>query len=102
MPFPEHLEIAEVKINGVATAGYLKTGLTQFIVDISQIFQSSTDNDNGLYIKYKTTGTCPTGLKALMLKEIDEQYRNRGNTFEGSIVDLSANFYASAAKYCLM
>ena len=86
----------------MVTTGYLKTGLTQFIIDISPVFQSSTDNDNGLYVKYKTTGTCPTGLKALMLKEIDEQYRNRGNTFEGAIVDLSANFYASAAKYCLM
>lgn len=102
LPFPEHLEITEVKINNVVTTGYLKTGLTQFIIDISPVFQSSTDNDNGLYVKYKTTGTCPTGLKALMLKEIDEQYRNRGNTFEGAIVDLSANFYASAAKYCLM
>lgn len=101
LPFPEHLEITEVKINNVVTTGYLKTGLTQFIIDISPVFQSSTDNDNGLYVKYKTNGTCPTGLKALMLKEIDEQYRNRGNTFEGTIVDLSANFYASAAKYCL-
>ena len=102
LPFPEHSSITEVKINNVVTTGYLKTGLTQFIIDISPVYQSSTENDNGLYVKYETTGTCPTGLKSLMLKEIDEQYRNRGNTFEGSIVDLSANFYASAAKYCLM
>ena len=101
LPFPEHLEVTEVKLNNVVTTGYTKTGLSQFILSFTEITNLTAD-DSGLYVKYKCTGTCPTGLKALMLKEIDEQYRNRGNTFEGAIVDLSANFYASAAKFCLM
>ena len=103
LPYPEHLSIEEVKLNGIVSTAYVKTGLSQFIITVTDITTtSSAINDAGLYVKYKCTGTCPTGLKALMLKEIDEQYRNRGNTFSGSIVDLSANFYASAAKFCLM
>ena len=101
LPYPEHLEVTEVKLNNIITTGYTKTGLSQFILSFTEVTNLTADN-SGLYVKYKCTGTCPTGLKALMLKEIDEQYRNRGNTFEGAIVDLSANFYASAAKYCLM
>ena len=101
LPYPDHLEVTEVKLNNIITTGYTKTGLSQFILSFTEVTNLTADN-SGLYVKYKCTGTCPTGLKALMLKEIDEQYRNRGNTFEGAIVDLSANFYASAAKYCLM
>lgn len=101
LPYPEHSEVTEVKLNGVVTTGYYKTGLTQFILSFTEITNTTVDN-SGLYVKYKCSGSCPSGLKALMLKEIDEAYRNRGNYFEGSIQALSNNFYASAAKYCLM
>lgn len=101
LPYPEHLAITEVKINNVVSTAYKKTGLTQFIVYPESTYLSG-ENEQGIYIKYTTAGVCPTGLKLEMLKIIDEKYRNRGNTFEGSITELNENAYANLAKYCLM
>jgi len=101
LPYPEHASIEEVKIDGVVTTAYTKTGLSQFIIMPNQIV-SSGGSDKGIYIKYKTSGVCPDGIKLEMLKIIDEKYRNRGNTFEGSISELNENSYANLAKYCLM
>lgn len=101
LPYPEHLAITEVKINDVISTSYKKTGLSQFIVYPESTYLSG-ENQQGIYIKYVTSGTCPVGLKLELLKIIDEKYRNRGNTFEGSITELNENAYANLAKYCLM
>jgi len=101
LPYPDHASITEVKINDVVSTAYKKTGITQFIIYPETTFLSGEDNQ-GIYIKYVTSGNCPTGLKLEMLKIIDEKYRNRGNTFEGSITELNENAYANLAKYCLM
>lgn len=101
LPYPEHATITEVKINDVVSTAYKKTGLSQFIIYPESTVLSG-ENNQGIYIKYTTSGTCPSGLKLEMLKIIDEKYRNRGNTFEGSITELNENAYANLAKYCLM
>lgn len=101
LPYPEHSSITEVKINDVVSTAYKKTGLTQFIIYPENTYLSG-ENQQGIYIKYVTSGTCPVGLKLELLKIIDEKYRNRGNTFEGSITELNENAYANLAKYCLM
>lgn len=102
LPFPEHLSIEEMKLNGVVSTSYVKTGLSQFIVTLTATSTETSVIDNaGFYIKYKTVGTCPSGIKTEIYKAIDEKYRNRGNSFEGSIADLSENSYANLAKYCL-
>ena len=101
LPHPEHGTITEVKINGSVSTAYKKTGLSQFIIYPEDQFLSGEDNQ-GIYIKYTVAGVCPAGLKLEMLKIIDEKYRNRGNTFEGSITELNENAYANLAKYCLM
>jgi len=101
LPYPDHASITEVKINNVISTAYKKTGLSQFIIYPESTFLSG-ENDQGIYIKYVTSGTCPSGVKLEMLKIIDEKYRNRGNTFEGSISELNENAYANLAKYCLM
>ena len=101
LPYPVHSEIVEVKFNGTVSTAYFKTGLTRFII-IPDGIAVTTGNDAGLYVKYKCSGVCPSGIKLEMLKLLDEKYRNRGNTFEGSIADLSENCYANLAKYCLM
>lgn len=101
LPFPEHASIEEVKIDGIVSTAYTKTGLSQYIITPNTTI-SSGGTDKGIYINYKTTGTCPSGIKLEMLKIIDEKYRNRGNTFEGSISELNENAYANLAKYCLM
>ena len=101
LPFPEHDEIVEVKINNVVSTGYIKTGLTQFIIKPQTILVNSSEN-YGISVEYTTTGNCPQSIKIEMLKLMDEKYRNRGNTFEGSIADLSENCYANLAKFCLM
>lgn len=101
LPFPEHASIEEVKIDGIVSTAYTKTGLSQYIITPNTTVSSGV-TDKGIYIKYKSTGTCPSGIKLEMLKIIDEKYRNRGNTFEGSISELNENAYANLAKYCLM
>lgn len=101
LPFPDHDEIVEVKINGQVSDGYVKTGLTQFIINPQSISINSA-NDYGILIEYTTKGNCPAAIKNEILKLIDEKYRNRGNSFEGAISDLSENCYANLAKFCLM
>ena len=102
LPYPEHLSIEEVKFNNEVSTAYVKTGLTQFIIKPTTITVNTDSDDYGVYIKYKTSGVCPQAIKNEMLKLLDEKYRNRGNTFEGAISDLSENCYANLAKYCLM
>jgi len=101
LPFPEHTAITELKYNGAVSTDYKKTGLTQFLIKTNGT-AANNDNDSGIKITYTTAGVCPTGIKNEILKAIDEKYRNRGNTFEGSIADLSENSYANLMKYCLM
>lgn len=100
LPYPEHDAITEVKINNEVSTAYIKTGLTQFIIKPT-VISVNDDNDYGIKITYTTKGTCPKGIKVEILKAIDEKYRNRGNTFEGAIADLSENSYANLAKYCV-
>lgn len=102
LPYPEHLAITEVKFNGVVSDAYIKTGLSQFIIKPTLMVTNPTINDYGMYVKYTTAGTCPELAKVEMLKAIDEAYRNRGNTFEGSIVNLNENTYANLAQLCLV
>ena len=92
LPYPEHDEVTEVKVNGIVSTDYIKTGLTQFIIKVTGV-QTIDGDDNGLYVKYTTTGNCPAGVKLAMLKSIAETYEKRGNTFEGSLVKLTDNFY---------
>lgn len=101
LPFPSHDAIVEVQINGEVSTAYTKTGLDRIIVTPTYAY-ASQDSDSGIYIKYTTLGTCPEAIRLEMLKLLDEKYRNRGNTFEGSIADLSENTYANLAKYCQM
>ena len=103
LPFPEHNEITSVKVNGTAITDYISTGLTQKIIRVPSSYSVGTSSDNyGLEIAFTTLGTCPQAIKNEMLRLIDEKYRNRGNTFEGSIAELSENSYANLAQYCMM
>jgi len=101
LPFPVHSAISEVKLNGVISTDYVKTGLTQFIIKPNDTTLLSDADDYGVKITYTTTGTCPQAIKNEMLKLLDEKYRNRGNSFEGAISDLSENCYANLAKFCI-
>ena len=102
LPYPDHDTITEVKINGTVSTAYTKTGLNQFIIKPTLITTLDDTDESGFYVKYTTLATCPNWVKIEMLKSIDEKYRNRGNTFEGSITDLSENTYSNLAQYCLM
>lgn len=102
LPFPEHDAIVEVKLNGTASTSYVKTGLSQFIIKPNETTLLGDSDNYGFYCKYTTTGNCNQAIKNEMLKLLDEKYRNRGNTFEGAISDLSENCYANLAKFCLI
>lgn len=103
LPYPEHDEITEVQLNGVVSTEYTKTGLSQFILKptVTAIDVTGDLDDEGIYIKYTTTGNCPKGIKAEILRLIAEKYERRGNTFEGSIADLSENSYANLMPFVI-
>lgn len=102
LPYPEHDTISEVVLDGTAltTDGYSVTGLNQKIIKVTgTVTATDTLNDNGLKVTYTTLGTCPNGVKIAMLKEIAETYEKRGNTFEGSLVGLTNNFYNYLSQF---
>ena len=101
LPFPEHDEIEELKLNGSVSTSYIKTGLTQFLIKPNSTNILDGAEDYGIYVKYTTTGNCPEGIKLEILRLLAEKYVNRGNTFEGAIAELSENSYANLAQYCV-
>jgi len=97
LPYPEHDSITEVVVDGSVVTDYLESGLTQKLIKISS-FQTDVANQ-GLKVTYTTKGTCPDGVKLAMLKSIAETYEKRGNTFEGSLVKLTDNFYNHISQF---
>lgn len=95
LPYPVHSAITEVVLNGdtLTTSDYKTTGLTQKLIKLASAGVVTDDNDQGLKVTYTTLATTITGIKLAMLKEIAETYEKRGNTFEGSLVNLTSNFY---------
>ena len=96
LPYPVHNAISEVVLDGetLTTDSYSVTGLTQKIIKVTgTVTATDTLNNNGLKVTYTTLDTTITGIKLAMLKEIAETYEKRGNTFEGSLVSLTSNFY---------
>lgn len=92
LPYPEHDAITEVKVNGEVTTDYYTTGLTQKLIKANGI--SSTDeNDLGLYVKYTTLGSVPTGFKLAFLKELAEVYEKRSSSSEVSLTTTTSNFH---------
>lgn len=90
LPFPNHNEILEVKVNDVDTY-YVKTGLSQFKLHLGVVTSSLSQGIN-LYVKYTTLAYCPAGLKLAMMKEIAQAYEKRGSTSENSQAALTSSF----------
>lgn len=99
LPYPNHDAITEVKVNGVVSTDYSKTGLTSFIIRPNVVTTTLTSDEYGVYVKYTTTGECPQGIKQEMLKLISEKYRKRGNTFNGAVSELTENTYSNLMQY---
>ncbi len=104
LPFPDHDEITEVKINGDVSEDYAENGMTKLTVKPYTVHNVGTgiDTPESLYVKYTTTGECPEAVKNEMLRLIDEKYRNRGNTFVGTTNELNENSFANLAQFCEM
>ncbi len=103
LPYPEHDQITEVQINGEVSTSYTQKGLTRLRVIPYATYSvgiESTETASSLKVTYTTLGTCPQIIKNEMLRLLDEKYRNRGNTFVGSTVNLSENTYANLAQFC--
>jgi len=98
LPYPEHDAITEVIVDGTEVTDYLQTGLTQKLIKISS-FTTTSVEDKGLKVTYTTEGSCPNGVKVGMLKGIAEAYEKRGNTFEGSLFELSDSFKGYLSQF---
>jgi uncharacterized phiE125 gp8 family phage protein len=98
LPYPEHDAITEVVVDGTEVTDYLQTGLTQKLIKIAS-FTTTSVEDKGLKVTYTTTGYCANGVKLALLKGIAEDYEKRGNTFEGSLAELSDNFKGYLSQF---
>ena len=94
LPFPEHDAIVEVKIGGVVTTDYIKTGLVQFEIEpnITQTYDTFS-----FYAKYTTKGTLPQGLKDVLLKIVADMYENRNAQ---AISQMAMALLLPFKKYC--
>jgi len=70
LPYPNHLSIEEVKVDGVVS-GYTKTGLNRFTIQLAE------QGTGELTVKYKASGECPEGVKSAIYDIIKESYDNR-------------------------
>lgn len=103
LPYPEHNQVTAVTLNTVdVLADCIITGNVQKIVKLPAQYNYLNADADGVKITYTTLGTCPSALKMAILKSIAEIYEKRGNTFEGSVAELSENAYAIGAKYMIM
>jgi len=97
LPYPEHDSITEVVYNGetLTSDSYSVTGLTQKLIKITGSISTDADtlNDKGLKVTYTAKGTCPSGVKLAMLKEVAEAYERRGSTTEETVNNLTSSFY---------
>lgn len=100
LPYPDHTAITEVVLDGetLSSSAYVTTGLTQLMIKVTG-YSTSDISNKGLKVTYTAAGTCPEGVKLAMLKSIAETYEKRGNTFEGSLVKLTDNFYNYLSQF---
>jgi hypothetical protein len=77
LPYPNHLSVDEVKINGSITSSYKTTGLNKLHV----IYKGLTTGETGtalVQIKY-TAGDCLESVRTAMKNMIKEMYHNRSD-----------------------
>lgn len=92
LPYPNHIAISEVKVNGDVTTSYTNTGLNHFVVKIAGLTVGD-DNENAEVQVTYTAGDCPAGVKIALYNIIREMYFNRSDMV------LSENAYVWLTPY---
>lgn len=77
LPYPNHIEIIEVKVNDEVTTDYDTIGINRLIIQMTGRFWTSTVDGNKYYLKYKA-GDCPTLAKSAIMQICKDMYENRG------------------------
>jgi len=96
LPYPNHVAVTEVKINGVVTTGYTVVGLNKLIVNVTGV----SIGDAGIYaqviVKY-TAGDCSEAEKLAIKNIVRDMYFNRadGPLNENAYVYLMPHIYYS-------
>ena len=100
LPYPDHNSVTAVTINGDdVLSDCVIAGNKEKIVKLPYVYNELLETNDGLAITYTCTGNCPTGVKIALLKNIAEIYEKRGNSFEGSVADLTENTIAQLARF---
>lgn len=87
LPYPNHIAITEVKVNGVVTTDYKTTGLNHLIVSISGLGVGDDGRNAQVQITF-TAGDCNESEKDAIKNIVKEKYFNRSDG------PLSENAYA--------
>lgn len=78
LPYPNHIAITEVKVNGVATTAFTQTGLNKLVVSYQGLTVGTDGNNATFYVKY-TAGDCIESVKTAIKNIIKEMYFNRSD-----------------------
>ena len=79
LPYPSHLAITEVKVNGTVITDYTKKGLTQFTLTIPALELLDSSAMCEIYIKYTTTDNCPELVKIALKNMVKDMAENRND-----------------------
>lgn len=80
LPFPNHISISEVKVDGVLSAlnsDYTVSGINRLTVNFNNQYFTTDQNGTTFYIKY-IAGDCSITAKSAILQIMKDMYENRG------------------------
>lgn len=95
LPYPSHLAITEVKVNGDVITTYTKKGLDQFTITIPGVELIDDSTTCEIYVKYTTQDFCPDLVKIAIKNMVKEMGENRNDKM------LLPNLYNYLAAYKL-
>lgn len=78
LPYPNHLSVTEVKVNGAVTTDYTVSGLNHFIVSLQGLTLGSDGRTAEAIVKY-SAGDCSEAEKVALKNIIKEMYDNRSD-----------------------
>lgn len=103
LPYPDHNTVTAITQNGTdILSDCLITGNYEKRIQLPTVYDGISSDNDGVQITYTTLGNCPKGIKIALLKNIAEIYEKRGNTFEGSIAELTDNTTTILQRFMLI
>lgn len=96
LPFPNHVSVTSVLINGVESISSTE------VKGLTQLKAKGVGVGNEVKILYSTSAVFEDGIKLAMLKEILNQYQNKDSYYLQNMASISDRFKGLLAPYIKM